>query len=714
MAYEDYLNLTDEDFVDLPPLVAAGEVREEKLAEVIDRWATQTADLLDEYGDWDSEAVEQHPATLKRIDLRDDNPNAAPIDLGKDLLVPLAKRLAAKKGEEPAADENAVEAGGDAHKPRSPRVIVGLLGCRIPCCQCRGLSLNAAIELSGSQFSKVANFFGATFSGYADFNGVTFSGDADFNGATFSGDADFLSTTFSGNANFPSATFIGYAGFDSATFIGYAGFHSATFSRYAFFPSATFSEGSDFYSATFSRYAGFDSATFSGDANFGSATLSGYANFGSATFSGGVNFGGVLCRDHLVLSGADLRYANIFERSLPLRRFENNEPRRLWLTDFFEWRWVRRLGGVTALTRVSYLALGFVPLLAGLWGPARAWILAQNQTIETTVQQLEGPTAELKTLLDRAEQAELPVEGFATVVNALSQTVADFSFSMLDATMPTGWIMAFLAAFAVVVAQFIYQIFAPELIQQNSEEELIKAANERNRLEKGISTERLRQATDHLRSAAEALPHRHSRWFVKRQRRIVWIPDNVEHFDPPEQPNGDALEEDHPTIDAAAEAGAAEATTEKPADKSKEVSGEDRKRIAIEEGEKAQYALAAFEKRSAAWVSGGLYVVAGFLTLAIVVRQIGHIVAVSPAAWAAPFFLCITTGWLVTVIGWLLLATTVTGAFVVRRYNPIGQWLMARINWVWDLCSWLRSQVMAHWPGAEKSASQQAETADAA
>jgi len=606
---EDYLNLTDADYEDLPPLVAKGEDREKKLAEVVERWATQTADLPRELSSspYGFESCEQHPATLRRIDLRDDNEDAKPIDLGRDLLKPLADRLASLKVDD------------------RPRVCVALLGCRIRACHAAHLPIDTLVAFA-SRFDADADFREATFSRDADFREATFRGDADYREATFSGDASFREATFSGDASF----------------------REATFSEYAFFREATFSGD-----------ASFREATFSGAAYFREATFSGYAVFREATFGGDVDF-----------VGGELRLAKVAASERPLRRWGWGRRVRLACTEWLNWRRVRALGELTALTRVSYLALVVVPLLAGVWGPLRAWIASYNGGLDATGQALSE-------LVER-----VPVND-VELTSRLQAIIADLTHATLPESMPAGWLLAFLSALGVVVAQLIYQLAAPELIREKSQDDLVDDATAETR-EHGINNERLARALDHLRSAEEAMPHRHSRWFVKRERRTVWIPDAVDHRFKnlgPEPSDGEANETDEPEKPTPSEDTADDDSTEqqivamrsergRPAGPVQEVDATDRMRIAIEEGEKARYAIEAFRSRWAAWLSGGLYLTAGWLILATILRQFVHIAAASPIHWLggwAPGWFGTLWGWAVASVAVVMVGLTLFGAWVAEE-----------------------------------------------
>ncbi|MEM7626920.1 MAG: pentapeptide repeat-containing protein [Planctomycetota bacterium] len=808
MPYEDYKNLTDADYEDLPPLVPAGADRKAILAEVVERWATQTQDLIDEDGRLtaDFATQERHPATLKRIDLRDDNSDAEPIDLGRDLLRPLTEHLAAADISVTEVPPTTSEIEPTTELDWSPAAAVCLFGCLVHETSAEELSLSAHLIAAGCRFDAITyfrhakfrgntDFRGATFGGKTSFNDTTFgggavfhkttfneildfgsaklrrnldfsdamfTGDANFGQAMFSGDAYFRNTRFCGPTRFVEATFSGYLGFSSTKFSDRANFHQAVFndktvfrntffsrtvhfinatfngklefsdvefgsesvfrhalfnsdahftntmySDNAYFRDTTFSKNVAFCNARFGRNAEFHSATFNGksdfsnvkfgdptdfsetvfgdelnfycgrfgsDALFINATFNGYANFHSAVFDDRADFHRALFNatakfDRVTLSGssdfseakfnnnaqfikttfihnaqfrnADFRRGKVLVNDRPLRRELTGKKRRLGITDRVNWRAVRSTGELTALTRVSYFALIGVPLLAGVWGPARTWIVRQNDALKRATDELRPLVEKLPQDLSAAEELRRWVDGLAEAT--------------LPETMPVGWLLAFLAAFAVVLAQLIYQTRAPELIRQESEDDLIEAANEINRQD-GISDERLRKAIDFLHTAADLMPHRHSAWFVARERRTVWIPDNVdEHFEDAE------VDETKP-----ADAGDDWEPTKKVKATDQEVDAADRKRIAIEEGQRARYAVAAFEARSAAWLSGGLYLLAGWLSLMIVLRQLGHIAAASPAtwlAWPARFF---TQGWLIVTVAVLILLMTVAGSVLVR------------------------------------------------
>ena len=634
MASSDYKNLTEADYENLPPLVPAGEDREAILDRVVEGWVSIRAkpDVLTI-----RRVIEKHPATLKRLDLRDDNPDAEPIDLGD--LIRRTAEAAAKRG---------VEAR------------IALLGCRVRECLAGKMDRIPAIHLFGCRFSGDAYFRSSTFSGYADFESSTFIDGADFESSTFSGYANFRSSTFSAyaafdsstfsaSAYFRSSTFSGDADFDSSTFSASADFRSSTFSGFAFFPlskfshrahfrSSTFSDGADFRSSTFSGRADFgsstfsgetdfESSTFSGDADFRSSTFSGLADFQSSTFSGfadfrsstfsglaffplskfshRADFGSSTFRDDAdfgssTFSGpADFRSSTFGKRPIFHRAdFRAAEVRDIGrivqarpvgnriasgLFGGLQWGWVRAVGRLQALTRASYWALLAVPILAGVW-PVVRWTINEY---------------------NNAANGE-----------------------PLAQTMPLTWFLAFAAALAVAVGHFVYQSRAPQLIQEATVDDLTDRAEEITRQDGRITEERMRAAIDELQQAADMRPHDRSAWFVKRGSRWVWLPHELELYR-----DIDAKENDGGAWrpGGASAKAAPEATDPDRAAGKQEVSAADRKRILIEEGEKARYEQAVHERPAWAWAAGGCYLLGGWFILCIVLMQTAAVAAA--AGW---------------------------------------------------------------------------------
>jgi hypothetical protein len=667
------------------PLVAKGEDRAAKLAEVIERWATETAGWLSMEGELviSLDDIRRTPSALVGYDLRDDNDNAMPIDLGRDLLFPLSERLLGQ------CSDDLLE---------RPLAVAALIDCHITSCDASKIVAPYALVISGHRslisrgnwqsatilgptivsnaaFGGTARFEGAVFGAATRFEGVVFRDTARFHNAVFKSDVQFGDTVFGRNAYFNGSEIAGVANFYDASFGGRLQWSDADFYDDVLFGDAEFGEDVRFDRSKFHQSASYDGARFRKHVSFAGVDFCGDVFFTDATFLGGASFDEVDCSSdvsfdrarhigemsavdvkslgELSFQDADLRRSLIEPASSFLRTYSGASGLRLNLTDIINWRRVRSLGELSAFTRISYFALAGVPLLAGVWGPLRRGFAWLNGTIADS-------NAKLSEVLEHLNAN--PSLASPDVIEQLYRVRALLN-GTLPETMPISWLLAFLAAFAVVIAQLIYQLRAPELIREVSEDELIERANERNRIDGEITVERLREAVGYLYEAAQQLPHRHSAWFVRRHKRTVWIPNRLEFFE-------DALVDDERGETIAAD---------------QEVSSADRKRIAIEEGQKARYATAAFENRVAAWISGGLYVLAIWLLLMIVFRQLAYIAEASAAPKIlSSLFYVLSCGPCVGLGAEVIVLITALGAIVVD--DP--RWWDWGAKWLTPLRSW--------------------------
>lgn len=239
--------------------------------------------------------------------------------------------------------------------------------------------------------------------------------------------------------------------------------------------------------------------------------------------------------------------------------------------------------------------------------------------------------------------------------------------------MPTGWLLAFLASLAVVAGQLLYQIFCPDLIRRYSADELIDRTNTSGQSDKSLMPEMLREAFDFMHNAAEIMPHRHSRWFVRRQRRTIWIPDRLSFFEElhPDEVLTDDKENDW-------------RVNEKIYSTDQQLSGEVRKRITIEESQKARYSIDVFRNRSAAWVAGGLYILAGWMLITIIGRQLGNIAEASAAPYLARSIGWSRTDHIVWGMSIAIIILTILGSLfvseVISRSAEKLRWVV--VNWL--------------------------------
>ena len=637
MPYEDYTDLQDADFENLPPLVKKGEDRKEVLQRVIDGWLS-TEELVEEIN---FDAIENHKATLKRVDLRDDNPGADPIDLGEEILRPLAKKRLQSN-------------------PQN-KIVVPLLGCKINSINANEIDCSKfQFLLIGSQIMQ-ANFRNAIFSEKAIFSYVYFAKGANFDGATFWERADFSFASFVEAAHFDSTLFGKQSSFFETTFGKQANFSYTTFKKEVMFFRTSFGEGTIFYNVDFLEPVNFGLANFSKKISIYECDLravklessqldlrrSDSWNYSWKSFrwlsvkeSWNKTVWPFLTKDRTYLAS----FQDVFSIPMWLLIHLRQHVDWQWVYDLAQWKRVRSLGELTALTRISYYSLFAVPLLAGIWRPAQAWLIKQNSSVEDAARELKAINEKLSNATEKIPDSQwiesqwIPFresidtslrnvnELFAPLFEKLGDGLQD---ATIPAEMPTGWLLAFFAALAIWLGHAVYQIFCPELLRNNSEEDLIEKAEEINRLDGAtIRDERLRQAIDYLQTAARILPHRHAGYLVKRENRVVWIPEKVdERFNnaTKNEPKPEGAPEDwEPDPDNAVPA-------------QQEVDAEDRKRITIEEGQKARYDRASFEKRRWAWIAGGLYGLGGWLLAMIILRQLGYVMVVSPVIRLWPF-----------------------------------------------------------------------------
>jgi hypothetical protein len=409
-----------------------------------------------------------------------------------------------------------------------------------------------------------------------------------------------------------------------------AEFIGAAFSTDAYFSGVRFSAHADFSDATFSAVAYCSYATFSADACFFDATFSADAYFFNATLGAVAHFRGATFSGSLDLQHTDLRSSELENISQYLRR----RNRSSWWTNrcfgWIHWRWVRNVGQLQALTRASYWALLLVPIIAAVWPAARSAINVYNHANP------DGPLPE---------------------------------------TLPLSWLLAFSAALAVALGHFFYQTRAPQLVKETTDEDLIEKAEEITRQDGGITDERMRAAIDEMQMTAMMLPYRRHEMLVKRGQRVVWLPHDLKYYEElPELPEDVDAEE--------------EEKSKQP--RTQEVGPEDRKRILIEEGERARYEREVYRFPRSAWLAGGCYLLGGWFILCIILIQIASVADAAGASGPKEWF----SKWSSRTI-WIVAAFLVAyGAMAVVCLTPAVQ-SAARVAWFWALrrLTWIRRRL---------------------
>ncbi|MBT3193251.1 MAG: hypothetical protein HN341_11915 [Verrucomicrobia bacterium] len=154
------------------------------------------------------------------------------------------------------------------------------------------------------------------------------------------------------------------------------------------------------------------------------------------------------------------------------------------------WGVVKALGQLTVLTRASYMMLIIVPIMAGIWPGVRTVLNRYNQAVTDTTMLMDTATQRLDISAERLKLiSERRAPGYAT--NTLNSAVTalyaaeeqvrniadDYSLKVLEKTsMPSVWVIAFLASLAVMVGHLLYESLVPDLIKQNSLDTYIQGA----------------------------------------------------------------------------------------------------------------------------------------------------------------------------------------------------------------------------------------------
>ena len=156
------------------------------------------------------------------------------------------------------------------------------------------------------------------------------------------------------------------------------------------------------------------------------------------------------------------------------------------------WPFVRLVGSLSILTKASYAALVFVPLIAGMWSAIVA-------------------------LVDR-------ISGLAPD--------SRFNLSAQIPDMPETFALAFFAALAVVMGHLVYEIGAGPLIKRTSRGDYLKSSIQEFRIGNPADQSRMLQdAMYHIQKVAQRTPYRYHKSLVPQPGRLVWVPSGLEGFD---------------------------------------------------------------------------------------------------------------------------------------------------------------------------------------
>jgi len=162
-----------------------------------------------------------------------------------------------------------------------------------------------------------------------------------------------------------------------------------------------------------------------------------------------------------------------------------------WLRQAMSWEAIRGIGEWQILTRASYLAILFIPILAGLWPAVRVVVNGYNvaasratdalsrahDQVSRELEKLESITARPSGEADRAESvqsaasltelADTLEEQAETLRHDITRHGEHFAHLTVDKPcLPAVWGWAYFGALFVVLGHFFYQAGAPEIVRQ--------------------------------------------------------------------------------------------------------------------------------------------------------------------------------------------------------------------------------------------------------
>jgi len=486
-----------------------------------------------------------------------------------------------------------------------------------------------------ARFDKDAEFDRARFGGDALFGVARFNGDALFDEARFGKDAWFGAARFGGDARFDEARFGEDAWFGRARFEKNAGFDRASFVKDVWFDEASFGKDAGFDRASFGGDAWFGGASFGKDAGFNRASFGATTVFALATFVERASFKEARLPPRAELLDTDWRRVDVRKLKLQSSRFAKAARALAAITD---WRTVRAVGRLSFLSRVSVAALIVVPILAGAWPAIRVAVNGYNRALTSAAADFERTAEQLRDVSSRVGEPEALDPIITRFEASADDWLERFGEMTLDQPLlPISLAFAFFAAASITIGQLLYQMLCPRRVQQDDEETFVEWFIQRYESEED-RPDGLRRACDALESYARVNPRRHPN-LVEHHGDMVWIPskERTEWFKEAEfdqelealgrkETAGESIPKEHWEA-------ADEMATQRPPGY---VGGEERKRIALEEGARAEYRREGRKSPGRAFTALAFYAL-GFALLALIL--IIQIDSVAKAAGIRLWFL---------------------------------------------------------------------------
>ena len=497
------------------------------------------------------------------------------------------------------------------------------------------LYVHEAVSFVEASFGVDAWFDRASFDGDARFDRARFGGDAWFGGASFGKDAWFSAAHFGGDARFDEARFGEDAWFGRARFEKNAGFDRASFVKDVWFDEASFGKDAGFDRASFGGDAWFGGASFGKDAGFNRASFGATTVFALATFVERASFKEARLPPRAELLDTDWRRVDVRKLKLQSSRFAKAARALAAITD---WRTVRAVGRLSFLSRVSVAALIVVPILAGAWPAIRVAVNGYNRALTSAAADFERTAEQLRDVSSRVGEPEALDPIITRFEASADDWLERFGEMTLDQPLlPISLAFAFFAAASITIGQLLYQMLCPRRVQQDDEETFVEWFIQRYESEED-RPDGLRRACDALESYARVNPRRHPN-LVEHHGDMVWIPskERTEWFKEAEfdqelealgrkETAGESIPKEHWEA-------ADEMATQRPPGY---VGGEERKRIALEEGARAEYRREGRKSPGRAFTALAFYAL-GFALLALIL--IIQIDSVAKAAGIRLWFL---------------------------------------------------------------------------
>lgn len=522
---------TEKEWNSLPPLIAKGQDRAQRIAEIVEAWCTPADPpvLLTIL------VPERARLVLDNVDFVDANfspPQA--IDLGS-LLREVELRLSAQTGSKLAM------ARRDLH--------IVLRACRIQWCNAKAVSIRPQLIAIGTRFEEHSSFEDARFECSADFTNAIFGTGVSFCSARFHQGASFIKAQFGVGISFSESVFDGIVLFFNAAIDNNAHFEYAYFSRGISFKETTFGNNTSFNGAIFGESAFFPLAKFGEDTCFDFSSFAGKAGFAGTTFGAKASFQGVTFSPFVGfddarfgpaggLDGVVVRSVNLPASTRGDRFAARCDAPRRWFVVNTSWNFVRAAGESAILNRVSMLALIIVPLVAGAWPAVRALVHGYALGLGEAQGAYESARAGLLLEASRVSAGTpvSPAVDVPAIVNRLDEQVSGIAAQLHEAatgpvSLSISWGLLFFGALFVVLGRTVYGWGAPECVRARGRDQTMMADTETFRAAKDQRRDLIVRAIERLQRAAFELPEVRHPSFISRHNRAMWVPLSTEQLD---------------------------------------------------------------------------------------------------------------------------------------------------------------------------------------